>query len=95
MIAKHFILIFAFHIYRRNIRYATTAVRLILSSFTILYGMTNWSGSLTFDDKIFGNRRYEQVFWVRSWLLSDADLCIWIYRYTFILYMPLPFAFIL
>lgn len=39
--------------------------------------MTNWSGSLTFDDKIFGNRRYEQVFWVRSWLLSDADLCIW------------------
>lgn len=33
--------------------------------------MTNGSGSLTFDDKIFGNRRYEQVFWVRSWLLSD------------------------
>lgn len=24
--------------------------------------MTNWSGSLTFDDKIFGNRRCEQVF---------------------------------
>lgn len=52
--------------------------------------MTNWSGSLTFDDKIFGNRRYEQVFWVRSWLLSDADLCIYGYRYTFI-YMPLSF----
>lgn len=40
--------------------------------------MTSWSGSLTFDDKIFGNQRYEQVFWGRSWLLSDADLYIWI-----------------